>query len=1281
MTEKLLTNNPVAEDEKPMEKKPSLLRKLLRVLTHLSLGMIALIVLILILLWGVLFTNPGLRSTLWVVEKFVPEFSVERVDGALLTDLQLYGVNYVNPDIFVDLKAEKLELDIQLRCIAKAELCIETIGIVGANFALADIAPSDAESDEEQPTDSEPLTQIALPLGVGVKINRLYLDRIDLDILGNKIAWREFDTAAQMRFDHLTLAPTRLVGGRLTLAQSSSNESQDDNSAEVNDSNTPIELPEVWIPLSVMIQDLTVLDFQMVDQEVNINRASLAGSAEGHKVDVERFELSMPEVDLELSGETKLKEGYPLSIQASADIKQTLLASQSIALDAEGSVTDLVLSARLRKLMVADIDAQLKPLDPQLPFNIELTRGQVQWPFSGDADFKAQINRLHAKGILDEYSLDLVTAVQGQQIPNLDIAVSGLGSLEQVDLKSAKIKTLSGEVDGSVFVNWASPINWATDLTLDQIQPGTYWPEAEGNISGHLVSTGQLTEQGGWEVALSQLDIDGVVRNYPLNINGSLDAKDSTGKGDYSLVTPGVVIAHGQNKVQLSGVVDENWKLDTKLDIPKISHSIPKARGSILGRVQLRGPLKEPEVQLGLTANKIKWQKQLSIRKIAIDGKVTPMPAPKGQLNLVVDELIYLENRVAKSSFNFKGTGEDHRFDFNIDSDMVSGSLSAAGGLFDTPNPNWKGSLQSANFTTTQGSWSLVDRPQISYAVDEQVVMVQAHCWAQADSKVCLDKDMQAGQSGEVFASIQNFEFSQLQSLLPKETTIQGEVNATARAKWSADALPEVELSVVIPKGHVEQKLEKPVQLGWDAISANARLFNNDLTADWIIDLTSNGDFKGRVGLTNLTQGNQKIDAQLQLQEITLGFLEPLLSDFSDLNADINSDIRLQGPVLQPKVLGDFSIKNIVAQGDFIPVDVSSGELLLNFNGYQADLNAKIETEEGQLIIGGDGNWQDISAWHANLNLSADDFLIDVPPIVKAKVEPDIKVAVMPGIIDVEGEVKLPWARVTIDELPPSAISVSDDEVILDSTLNPTDQEVKLPFEIRSNLKILIGDDFRLSAFGLKGSLVGELAVTQKNNAPFILGEVNVVNGSYRSFGQDLLIDKGKVQFNGPADQPFLAITAIRNPENTEDDVIAGIRVTGPADEPTISVFSEPAMAQANALSYMLRGKDIDSDSGGDAMTSALIGLSLARSGRLVGEIGEAFGVTDLQLNTAGTGDDSQVTVSGYILPGLQVKYGVGIFQPIGEFTFRYRLMKRLYVEVVSGVESAVDLLYQFEFD
>lgn len=44
------------------------------------------------------------------------------------------------------------------------------------------------------------------------------------------------------------------------------------------------------------------------------------------------------------------------------------------------------------------------------------------------------------------------------------------------------------------------------------------------------------------------------------------------------------------------------------------------------------------------------------------------------------------------------------------------------------------------------------------------------------------------------------------------------------------------------------------------------------------------------------------------------------------------------------------------------------------------------------------------------------------------------------------------------------------------------------------------------------------------------------------------------------------------------------------------------------------------------------------------------------------------------------MKYGVGIFDSLATLTLRYRVIPRLYVEAVSGVDQALDLLYSFEF-
>ncbi|MEQ4585419.1 MAG: translocation/assembly module TamB domain-containing protein, partial [Pantoea agglomerans] len=187
-------------------------------------------------------------------------------------------------------------------------------------------------------------------------------------------------------------------------------------------------------------------------------------------------------------------------------------------------------------------------------------------------------------------------------------------------------------------------------------------------------------------------------------------------------------------------------------------------------------------------------------------------------------------------------------------------------------------------------------------------------------------------------------------------------------------------------------------------------------------------------------------------------------------------------------------------------------------------------------------------------------------------------------------------------------------------------------------------------------------------------------SGRFHAYGQDLIVRKGELQFAGPPDQPYVNLEAIRNPDATEDGVTAGLRVTGLADEPKAEVFSDPAMSQQEALSYLLRGQGLGSDGDSNALTSALVGLGVAQSGQVVGKIGETFGVSNLAVDTAGVGDSQQVQVSGYVLPGLQVKYGVGIFDSLATLTLRYRLMPKLYLEAVSGVDQALDLLYQFEF-
>ena len=158
----------------------------------------------------------------------------------------------------------------------------------------------------------------------------------------------------------------------------------------------------------------------------------------------------------------------------------------------------------------------------------------------------------------------------------------------------------------------------------------------------------------------------------------------------------------------------------------------------------------------------------------------------------------------------------------------------------------------------------------------------------------------------------------------------------------------------------------------------------------------------------------------------------------------------------------------------------------------------------------------------------------------------------------------------------------------------------------------------------------------------------------------------GADPLSGPIDQPHLNIETYRDPDTIEDNVTVGVRVTGPAAKPKITVYSEPQMAQSEQLSHLLRGKGLQTSGEDGGFNGLLVAGAVSQASGVVSSIGESLGMSDVALDTAGSGDDTQVTLSAYLLPGLQFQYGVGVFSPIAEFKLRYELMPRLYLQAMS---------------
>jgi translocation and assembly module TamB len=90
------------------------------------------------------------------------------------------------------------------------------------------------------------------------------------------------------------------------------------------------------------------------------------------------------------------------------------------------------------------------------------------------------------------------------------------------------------------------------------------------------------------------------------------------------------------------------------------------------------------------------------------------------------------------------------------------------------------------------------------------------------------------------------------------------------------------------------------------------------------------------------------------------------------------------------------------------------------------------------------------------------------------------------------------------------------------------------------------------------------------------------------------------------------------------------------------------------------------------------MGISNGRS--FSQNIAENLGIEDFYLTATGTGDETQVMLSGRLNNRLLVRYGVGVFNAVSTLFLRYDLAEQLYIETTQGLEKAIDIFYSFEF-
>ncbi|MFJ5360910.1 translocation/assembly module TamB domain-containing protein [Pectobacterium sp. CHL-2024] len=1309
---------------------------------RVGIGFVAFLLLLVVGLGLLVGTTPGLHLLLNTAARVVPGLDIASVSGGW-RDLTLKNVSYQMPGVAV--KSEEFHLSLALACLRKSQLCINDLSanridvVVDTKALPAAIEPPPPSTPVTEISAPFPISLRQLTLSnlqvtvddtavslsefrtgmqwegraltlLPTKISALLvaLPKTPVDVLEDgKVTAAEMaavikETAANVRdaaeqgssqtlhIDNALAANNTVAAATTTtpipMASTSKTDSTSDKPAVPEQSlgerlselfSKPLlpDLPQFTLPLDLNIVEIHGEQLRLTgDQDILINNLFVQASTQQQHLRLDKLIVQSPQGGLNVRGEATLSESWPVSLTANGVLNVDPIKGEKLKLTVEGGLREqLNVALNLSGPQRAQLDLQTKLAEAGLPLALTLQTERVRWPLTGATQYQADNVRLRFNGKATDYALSLRGDLSGADIPPATLLLDGKGNEQQFTLSRLRLAALQGNADLTALIDWSKAISWRSELLLNGINTAKQWPEWPAKIDGKITTRGSVYG-GSWQLQVPELRLDGNVKANKLTARGELRGNAA---GQWTI--PALNLALGRNQLNVKGDLSDKWQLDADINAPSLDGMLPGLAGRAIGTLKLRGNLREPQVLADITASGLRWQ-AMTISSVRVEGDVRSEQQIQGKLAVRLEALKQDGLNIALLTLDASGNEKQHQLRLNMQGEPVAGQL-ALSGSFDRQEQRWRGTLNNTRFDTPVGEWRLTQDMALDYLNAQQKITIGTHCWRNPNAELCVPKAIEAGPSGQASIRLNRFDLAMLKPFLTSDTVLAGTFTGGADISWQAgQGLPQAKVSLVGNGVSVRQQMQgNTLPIDFDTFTLNAGLDRGRAQLGWLMAIRENGRFSGDIQVTD-PQGRRNLGGNVTINNISLALLNPALSKGEKAAGILNANLRLAGDAARPQIFGQMVLERLDIDGNWMPVDLTNGRLAVNFSGMSSTLQGFLKTDNGQLNLGGNADWSQPDAWRARIAAKGQKLRVTIPPMARLDVSPDIVFEATPQLFALNGSVSIPWARIVVKDMPESAVAVSSDEVMLDAQRQPL-KKASAAIPINSNLTIRVGNDVQLDAFGLAARLQGDLKMVQDERGLGLNGQIDIPSGRFKAYGQDLIVRKGLILFSGPPDQPILNIEAIRNPDNTANDVTAGVRVTGMAATPKLEVFSDPAMSQQEALSYLLRGQGLDSG-GADssAMTSMLVGLGVAQSGQVVGKIGEAFGVSNLALDTQGVGDNSQVVVSGYVLPGLQVKYGVGIFDSLATLTLRYRLMPKLYLEAVSGISQALDVLYQFEF-
>jgi translocation and assembly module TamB len=505
-------------------------------------------------------------------------------------------------------------------------------------------------------------------------------------------------------------------------------------------------------------------------------------------------------------------------------------------------------------------------------------------------------------------------------------------------------------------------------------------------------------------------------------------------------------------------------------------------------------------------------------------------------------------------------------------------------------------------------------------------------------------------------------------------------VNATLLldGRWAISSTPQLDGSLEIRRASGDLAVREPAELalGLQEATLVARFEAGQVRAR--LDAEAKlGSIHARAEAAGIEAGSAlRAEAALQLADLRI------------LAAGLPPQVRVGGRgVVKASAQGTLGDPELAARLDAeaLSVHVPPYGIYLSDGVLRASLAGEAVKIEELSLRGGEGRFVASGAvplangaQGAALRWTAERLQVLARPDMRLVVSGDGSAALEERRVALAGKLLVinGYLERGLDRLP----TLDPDIVVAGSKAQAEPVRNRVPLDLA--LLVDLGRNFKVREAGFDGLLRGEVHLaTAKDGDLRAFGRISAADATYRAYGRTLEVDPGVVIFDGPLRNPGLQIEAWRR----NQEVPAGVRVSGTLQQPRVELLSDPPLPEGSKLSWLVLGRAPGEASGADLallQTAASAMLGRGDSVPITTRIADAVGLDELAVRGSSQMESRVVALGKRLSDRLYLTYEQGVGAAAQNLVkIDLSLTERISLRGQTGTTSGGGIYYRYSWD